>query len=87
MDAIQMFLDSNQRIHSDAVPRLLEQLSELQVRSRPSPSVNSVAWIIWHMARTEDFGINRFVTDREQVLSEAWLQRLVYSPSGHWYER
>ena len=49
---------------------------ELMIR-RPHPRVNSIAWILWHMARVEDSGINRFITDRPQVLDEGnWMERM-----------
>jgi hypothetical protein len=44
---------------------------------RPHPRVNSMAWILWHMVRVEDAGINRFIVDRTQVLDEGnWMARM-----------
>ena len=43
---------------------------------RPYPQVNSIAWNVWHLTRVEDGGLNRFVSDRPQVLDEGWMQRL-----------
>ncbi len=44
---------------------------------RPHPRVNSIAWILWHMLRVEDAGINRFIADRPQVLDEGrWTERM-----------
>lgn len=44
---------------------------------RPHPRVNSIAWILWHMFRVEDAGINRFIFDRPQVLDEGnWMERM-----------
>jgi hypothetical protein len=49
---------------------------ELMIR-RPHPRVNSIAWILWHMFRVEDAGINRFITDQPQVLDEGkWMERM-----------
>lgn len=36
-----------------------------------------MAWILWHIARVEDAGLNRFVMDRVQVLDEgSWMERM-----------
>jgi hypothetical protein len=57
--------------------RMVADLSEEQVRRPPCPGVNTIAWLIWHVARVEDIGINRFVTDGEQVFDAgAWGSRL-----------
>jgi hypothetical protein len=47
------------------------------MRQRPHPRVNSIAWIIWHMTRVEDAGLNRFVTDGTQVLDQGdWINAM-----------
>ena len=47
------------------------------MRQRPHPRVNSIAWILWHLTRVEDAGLNRFVMDRSQVLDEGdWMRRM-----------
>jgi len=52
-------------------------ISEDLMRQRPHPRVNSIAWNLWHIARVEDAGINRFVADRPQVLDEGgWMQKM-----------
>jgi hypothetical protein len=54
-----------------------EAVSEELMRQRPHPRVNSIAWNLWHIARVEDAGINRFVTDRPQILDEEnWMQKM-----------
>lgn len=76
MDAIDFFLlrytDLHQRIPDD----LLAKLPETQLRGRPHAGVNTVAWLLWHTARIEDVGVNRFVTDLPQVLDDGWGERL-----------
>ncbi len=76
MDAISFFLVRYGDLHRLLVDDVLSGLSEAQVRGRPHPSVNTVAWLLWHAARIEDVGVNRFVADRPQVLDEGWLDRL-----------
>lgn len=44
---------------------------------RPHPRVNSIAWNLWHIARCEDAGLNRFVVDGSQVLDDGnWMERM-----------
>lgn len=76
MDAIDFFLIRYRELHGFLVDDAVRGLSEAQVRGRPHPGVNTVAWLLWHTARIEDVGVNRFVADRPQVLDDGWLPRL-----------
>jgi hypothetical protein len=61
---------------------LLDGFSEEQIRLRPQPGMNSVVWLIWHIARTEDVVMNLLVAGRPQVLQdrkEDWPARLKLS--------
>ena len=49
----------------DNLRRLMTRLpgeAEATWRARPH-GVNSIAWLVWHMARVEDCGLNRLVFD------------------------
>jgi hypothetical protein len=51
---------------------------EQEWRARPH-GLNPPTWLVWHMARAEDSGLNRLVFDRPQVLDDAeqrWPERL-----------
>jgi hypothetical protein len=75
MDAIAFFRLRYDDLHTLLIDDLLRGLTDEQVRGRPQPGVNTIAWLLWHMARIEDVGVNRFVSDRPQVL-EDWRDRL-----------
>jgi hypothetical protein len=48
-----------------------------QMRQRPHPRLNSIAWNLWHIARVEDAGLNRFVMHQAQVLDSAdWMAQM-----------
>jgi len=66
------------RVAGDWMQRLaLAGLTDEQLRTRPQPQLNSVAWILWHQTRTEDFFVNRVVGNRPQVFEEqGWSVRL-----------
>ena len=76
MDAIEFFRLRFDFVHVGFVDDLLDGLSDDHVRARPH-GLNSIAWLLWHVARIEDVGVNRFVADRPQVLhAEGWHGRL-----------
>ncbi len=75
VDAIGFFLTRYGEVHKGLVDSLFDSLSEERLRARPHPGVNTVAWLLWHSARIEDVALNRFLTDRPQVLEE-WFERL-----------
>ncbi len=76
MDAIQFFMTRHGPAHADG-EALLQGLADDQVRHCPHPAVNSLAWLLWHMARVEDVAISRLVARRPQLIYEGdWLARL-----------
>jgi hypothetical protein len=75
VDAVGFFLTRYGEVHKGLVEGLFGSLSDAQLRMRPQPGVNTVAWLLWHSARIEDVALNRFLTDQPQVLEE-WLERL-----------
>jgi DinB superfamily len=77
MDALDFFLIRYREFHGPFVDDLTAGLTPAQVRGRPQPGVNPIAWTIWHSARIEDVGVNGFVADRPQVMhAGGWLDRL-----------
>lgn len=84
MDARDLFLAQHTVVHSaavggnrgSAVERTLGGLTDDQMRVRPRADLNSIAWIVWHIARAEDIFLNPVLADRSQVFDEAWQRRL-----------
>ena len=84
MDARDMFLQQHSMVHSAAVggnkgsaaERTLTGLSDEQMRVRPREDLNSIAWLVWHIARGEDIMVNRVLGGRSQVFDDTWLKRL-----------
>jgi uncharacterized damage-inducible protein DinB len=85
VDTIHFFLHQHAMVHSKEVAEgpwsladnVLDGLTEEQWRARPGSGGNSIAWLVWHMARTEDVAVNLLVAGRTQVLhEEGWLERL-----------
>ena len=76
MDAIDLWLLRYESVHAFVAHDLVAGLAEAQVRGRPVPGINPVAWLMWHAMRIEDVCVNRFVLDRPQVLDAGWPRRL-----------
>jgi hypothetical protein len=84
MDASTLFLDQHSGMHSAAVAgnkasaaeRAFAGLSDEQMRVRPREDLNSLAWLMWHIARAEDIVVNPVLAGRAQVFDDAWLRQL-----------
>jgi uncharacterized damage-inducible protein DinB len=50
----------------ESAERVLDGLTEDQLATRPSPDANTIAWLVWHLARVQDDHIAE-VADLEQV--------------------
>lgn len=84
MDIRELFLDQHAAVHSAAVggnkmsqaERAFAGLSDEQMRVRPREDLNSLAWLMWHIARAEDIVVNQALAGRAQVFDAAWMKRL-----------
>ena len=57
--------------------RTLDGLDEYELHWRPTLESNSIDWIVWHMARTEDYWINTRLCQRESIWdSRGWQERI-----------
>jgi hypothetical protein len=77
MNIPQIFFERYNPLSKFFLPGIWDLVPQEKMRQRPHPKLNSIAWILWHMARVEDAGLNRFVVDRTQVLDEGpWMERM-----------
>src|ERR671924_1277308 len=84
MDIRDLFLEQHAAMHSAAVggnkmsaaERTLGGLTDQQMRVRPREDLNSLAWIMFHIARAEDIFLNPVLAGRPQVFDEAWAKKL-----------
>jgi hypothetical protein len=81
---LDVFLREHAFVHTEAVARahsinidyLITGLTAPQLRTRPH-GLNSIAWIVWHVARVEDAFVSGLVMRRQQLLHEGqWAARL-----------
>ena len=76
MNAAQFFLLRYEPLHGMMTDRVLDGLTDDQLRARPHGQ-NSIAWLLWHVARAEDIGVNAFAYDRPQLFDEGdWGKRI-----------
>ncbi|HEX3176389.1 MAG TPA: DinB family protein [Methylomirabilota bacterium] len=84
MDARELFLEQHAAVHSTAVggnkmslaERTFGGVSDEQMRVRPREDLNSLAWLMFHIARAEDVLVNAMVAEKPQVFDDGWSKRL-----------
>jgi DinB superfamily len=84
MDVRDLFLDQHAAVHSAAVAgnkmsaaeRAFGGLSDEQMRVRPREDLNSLAWLMWHVARLEDIFVNQVLSGQSQLFEDGWARRL-----------
>jgi hypothetical protein len=83
MDLLSFFLSQHAAVHAPdvsgrafAAQRVFGQPSDVQMRLRPGNGLNSLVWLLWHMARTEDVAVNLIVAGADQVLDDEWMRRM-----------
>jgi len=76
MNLPSLFMQRYDALYNFWIADLWDRLPSDLMRKRPHAQVNSIAWILWHLTRVEDAGLNRFVVDRPQVLEDGWLSKM-----------
>lgn len=75
-----ILLDAFDRVR-EAIPRVVDGLTVSQLSWYPAPAANSIAWLIWHLARVQDdhlAGVATRLKDEsgDQVwIEQGWVQR------------
>jgi hypothetical protein len=93
-EAVVLFLQQHAMLHSATLTggvvwsfadEVVNGMQEEQLRSIPKGCEHSIAWLLWHIARTEDAAINLVLAGTDEVLHrDGWLPRLgiVYQDIG-----
>jgi Protein of unknown function (DUF664) len=71
-----------QELLRDAFTRLVEHVDEItdgltddRSNYRPSPSANSIAWLIWHSARVQDLQLAPIAGVEQVWIRDGWVDR------------
>jgi hypothetical protein len=88
-EAIHAFLEQHAVLHSASLVRgsrwsfqdeISADLTDEQLRQIPRGSLHSIAWLLWHIARTEDVTINVLLANTDQLLfADHWFEQLTIS--------
>ena len=77
MDLVPLFLRRHDVLYDFWLGDAWRTVPDDVMRRRPHSRLNSIAWNLWHLARGQDAGLNRFVADRPQVLDDGgWMARM-----------
>src|SRR5258708_37544500 len=88
MDTRDLFLEQHAAMHTAAVggnkmsaaERTFAGLTDEQMRVRPREDLNSIAWLMWHIARAEDILVGQVVAGGAQLFDDGWKKRLRLTP-------
>jgi uncharacterized damage-inducible protein DinB len=76
MDAKGLLLKSLEESH-DYLTKALDGLTQEEATWSPSPECNSIAFILWHMIRVEDFFVNRVIQHGKELYeTKKWQEKL-----------
>ena len=57
------------------IKRATDEATEEQLYYRPSADANSMAWLVWHLSRWQDYMSASISGDPQVWVSEGWVQR------------
>lgn len=71
----------------EGVPVVVDGLSTAELLWRPDPAANSIAWLVWHLARQQDDQLAALAATDPVWRSAGWVGRfaLPYPPDVHGY--
>lgn len=83
-EARQKFFDLHGRLHRSAVSGgdrnevdlLLDDLLPEEYRIMPTLKDETIAWVLWHVARIEDLTMNFLVAGGDQIFDKTWQERM-----------
>jgi uncharacterized damage-inducible protein DinB len=84
-DFILNSLSENKNYIDDAI----KKLSADELAFRPKPHSNSIAFLMWHLARVEDMWINRVLRSTNEIYeADGWYKKFGLEPrdSGFGYD-
>jgi hypothetical protein len=80
MTPAQLLTETFERV-SGSVEAVLDGLSEDELATRPGPDANTIAWLVWHLARVEDDHVAG-VAGHEQVYTADGFNERFALPFG-----
>ncbi len=75
MDTSELLIDAYGRIQEE-VHGIVDGLDEKTLAARPGERANSIAWLIWHLARIQDDHVADAGGYEQVLTADGWYERL-----------
>jgi len=82
MDTPTLLADAFGRIQEDAY-LAAEGRTAAELAYQPDPAANSIAWLVWHLARVEDGHMSEIADLPQAWISDGWAERFGREPDPH----
>lgn len=86
MDVAELLLEIYGRVPPLA-RRAVDGLPPDRLAERAGPDANTIAWLVWHLARVQDHHVAEILGDDQLWVTDGWAERfgLPPDPSDHGY--
>ncbi|GAA4287341.1 mycothiol transferase [Georgenia daeguensis] len=86
MNVAELLIESYSRVPDEAA-RILAGLDETALTYRPDAEANSIAWLIWHLARGQDAQVASCSGEEQAWTADGWAARmgLPFDPAATGY--
>jgi hypothetical protein len=74
MSVADVFVDAFGRVR-DSVHGTVDGLTQDQLAYRADPAANSIAWLVWHLARVQDDHVADVAGYEQAWTADGWLER------------
>ncbi|WP_127131357.1 DinB family protein [Georgenia sp. SYP-B2076] len=74
MNTAELLIEIYSRV-PDGVGRLLDGLDEAGLTARPDPEANTIAWLVWHIARGQDAQVAQVAGTDQAWTADGWAGR------------
>jgi uncharacterized damage-inducible protein DinB len=74
MTPADVYLDFFERVLENGLA-VVDGLTEDQLAHRPAPDANSIAWLVWHVARGQDAQLAHAAGTEQVWFSQGWVDR------------
>jgi Protein of unknown function (DUF664) len=74
MEVAELLVDAFERVR-ESVHDAVEGLTEEQLTARLDPEANTIAWLIWHLARVQDDHVGDVAGVEQVYTAQGWVQR------------
>jgi hypothetical protein len=74
MEVADLLVDAFERVR-ESVHDAVEGLTEEQLTARLDPEANTIAWLIWHLARVQDDHVGDVAGVEQLYTAQGWVQR------------